>query len=308
MCEDFYSWTVQTKSPGNYSIFLLRKYRLTLRSSRVNNVTPTTNKNKSPSKYEPVTLVLNPCVSSRRPDSKSTKARARRKKQNLGKEEEKRRKGDIWRGNSRVPAEKMRPTIWPVLGTIASYYAHNKRQWGHAKVTLPARLAPLLPAQKGLTAGCTMHDRHGRASETEEASPLSPCSHTHQQRTRARTRATPLTAAHAHKGHERRRLRTRVPLARGGDVFRLPSQAWESSHVSRSTSQQCTSVRRNFGGRTYTHSAGLDEDGGASCRVRARFGMGARQSDPPTVFAARMEKRETMNAVRKRFVYQHVPN
>lgn len=34
-------------------------------------------------------------------------------------------------------------TIWPVLSTIASYYVHNKRQWGHAKVTLQARLAPL---------------------------------------------------------------------------------------------------------------------------------------------------------------------
>lgn len=99
----------------------------------------------------------------------------------------------------------MWPTIWPVLGTIASYYAHNKRQWGHAKVTLPARLAPLLPAQRGLTAGCTMHDR-GK-SERDGV-----CIASHRVPTRAHTgEGTRVyvrhtvnvqhTAAHAHKGH-----------------------------------------------------------------------------------------------------------
>ena len=47
----------------------------------------------------------------------------------------------------------MRATIWPVLGTIAWYYAHDKRQRGHGEVTLP----PLVSRKERLGAArCTM--------------------------------------------------------------------------------------------------------------------------------------------------------
>lgn len=62
----------------------------------------------------------------------------------------------------------------------------------------------------------------------------------------------------------------------------------------------------------YTHPAVLDEDGESEPRVRGSSTVcradGSETELYTTVFAARMEKRETMNAVRKRFVYQHVPN
>lgn len=62
----------------------------------------------------------------------------------------------------------------------------------------------------------------------------------------------------------------------------------------------------------YTHSGGLDEDGESEPRTgferTVRRADGSETELRTTVFAARMEKRETMNAVRKRFVYQHVPN
>lgn len=174
----------------------------------------------------------------------------------------------------------MWPTIWPVLGTIASYYAHNKRQWGHAKVTLPARLAPLLPAQRGLTAGCTMHDR-GK-SERDGV-----CIASHrvptQERARVCTCATPLTC------NTRPRMHTKAtqtvtnacsPCTWWGRVqASFGPENLPTFLVARAN--ECTSVRRNFGGCTpilvgWTRTENLNLVQGSSARFAAR--MEARRS------------------------------
>lgn len=67
-----------------------------------------------------------------------SKKNTRKKSSERSKEENKERGSSVG-VLGRVPTE-MWATIWPVLGTIASYYVHNKRQWGHAKVTLPGQV------------------------------------------------------------------------------------------------------------------------------------------------------------------------
>lgn len=195
-----------------------------------------------------------------------------------------------------------------MLGTIASYYAHNKRQWGHAKVTLPARLAPLLPAQRGLTAGCTMHDHGGRASErdrTRRIASLSPPVPT-QECGHACIRAPHTVNAHAHKGQADGYERTRVPLARGGGrdaVFRASFGPENLPTFLVARANGCTSVRRNFGGCTPV----LDEVGRGR-RDGLNLVQGSGERDGAIYNRRGWRRGRTMNAVRKRFVYQHVPN
>lgn len=195
-----------------------------------------------------------------------------------------------------------------MLGTIASYYAHNKRQWGHAKVTLPARLAPLLPAQRGLTAGCTMHDHGGRASErdgTRRIASLSPPVPT-QECGHACIRAPHTVNAHAHKGQADGYERTRVPLARGGGrdaVFRASFGPENLPTFLVARANGCTSVRRNFGGCTPV----LDEVGRGR-RDGLNLVQGSGERDRAIYNRRGWRRGRTMNAVRKRFVYQHVPN
>lgn len=200
---------------------------------------------------------------------KSTKTRrAHCQKQNLigeGRRKAKER-GYLARHNSRVPAEKTRPTIWPVLGTIASYYADNKRQWGHAKVTLPARLAPLLPAQRGLTAGCTMHDRGkserdgGGVASLAGVFPHTPAEDTRMYARRACTqRPGTQTVTNACS-----------PCTWWGRVqASFGPENLPTFLVARANSVRVCAEEFRWP-RTYTHSAGLDEDGG-SCEPRARF-------------------------------------
>lgn len=275
------------QSHRNYFPIQLRKYHLTL----IQAVSTTRHQKATKTKallrtlYEPTNPHNVQPLHNHLP-SKSTKTRAQQRDRSSAErrnKQEKRRKGDIWRG-SRVPAEKMWPTIWPVLGTIASYYAHNKRQWGHAKVTLPARLAPLLPAQRGLTAGCTMHDRWWESERdgARIASHRVPIHARTPKRARVYVRHTvnvQHTAAHAHKGHADGYERV-FPLHVVGTCSGF-LRAWESSHVSRSTSQRCTSVRRNFGGCTpillcWTRTENLNLVYGVRARFAAR--MGARRS------------------------------
>lgn len=195
-----------------------------------------------------------------------------------------------------------------MLGTIASYYAHNKRQWGHAKVTLPARLAPLLPAQRGLTAGCTMHDHGGRANErdrTRRIASLSPPVPT-QECGHACIRAPHTVNAHAHKGQADGYERTRVPLARGGGrdaVFRASFGPENLPTFLVARANGCTSVRRNFGGCTPV----LDEVGRGR-RDGLNLVQGSGERDRAIYNRRGWRRGRTMNAVRKRFVYQHVPN
>ena len=195
-----------------------------------------------------------------------------------------------------------------MLGTIASYYAHNKRQWGHAKVTLPARLAPLLPAQRGLTAGCTMHDHGGRASErdrTRRIASLSPPVPT-QECGHACIRAPHTVNAHAHKGQADGYERTRVPLARDGGrdaVFRASFGPENLPTFLVARANGCTSVRRNFGGCTPV----LDEVGRGR-RDGLNLVQGSGERDGAIYNRRGWRRGRTMNAVRKRFVYQHGPN
>ena len=120
----------------------------------------------------------------------------------------------------------MRATIWPVLGTIAWYYAHDERQRGHGEVTLP----PLFSRKERLGAArCTMRSPGANKDrlplrlfallsfqhkEKDHTPPLFVCTH-------ARTHTHTHTYTRVHNAHAqrptRRRFANACSFARGGE-------------------------------------------------------------------------------------------
>lgn len=134
---------------------------------------------------------------------------------------------------------------------------------------------------------------------------LSACSHTGVW-ARVYTCATHTVNAHAHKGQADGYERTRVPLARGGGrdaVFRASFGPENLPTFLVARANGCTSVRRNFGGCTPV----LDEVGRGR-RDGLNLVQGSGERDGAIYNRRGWRRGRTMNAVRKRFVYQHVPN